>query len=134
MIHLIYVSTATKLMNQADLRFLLTQSRARNAKENITGMLLYDKGSFIQVLEGEPSAVEKIYRTILQDERNKDNVLLAKETISERDFPDWSMGFYDLGEMDSSMIPGYSNFMNEADKNSVIDLPIAKELLFHFKQ
>ena len=52
MIHLCYVSTATRLMTQADLLDLLATARQRNKACDVTGMLLYKDMSFVQILEG----------------------------------------------------------------------------------
>ena len=47
------------------LLFLLEQSRTRNQKQHITGMLLYLNGTFIQVLEGAEKDVNEIYAAIV---------------------------------------------------------------------
>ena len=116
MIHLIYVSTATREMSKEDLLFLLEQSRNRNKRQNITGMLLYGGGCFFQVLEGEASDVEEIYAAIVDDERNTDNILIEKEAIEERIFPDWSMAFKQLTRKDKASIKGYSEFLDREMK------------------
>ncbi len=65
--HLIYVSTAVKPMIGDELVSLLEQSRARNKRHRITGMLLYSDGHFMQVLEGEEASVMKIFEDISHD-------------------------------------------------------------------
>ena len=50
--HVVYVSTASEPMDDEDLAELLAQSRERNARNDITGMLLYKDSRFIQLLEG----------------------------------------------------------------------------------
>jgi len=79
MIHLIYVSSASQEMSEENLLFLLEQSRSRNKRQNVTGMLLYAKGNFFQVLEGEKSDVEEIYEAIENDGRNKGNIVIEKK-------------------------------------------------------
>ena len=49
---IIYISSAAKKMDDDDLLDILKTSRENNKKNDISGMLLYDNGSFIQVLEG----------------------------------------------------------------------------------
>jgi len=80
-------------MSDEDLLLLLEQSRNRNKRQNVTGMLLYVSGNFFQVLEGDIKDVEEIYEAIVKDERNKGNIVILKENIKERTFPNWSMGF-----------------------------------------
>jgi hypothetical protein len=45
------------------------------------------------VLEGEQEAAEETYARITQDRRHVDIVLLLKEAVAERQFPQWSMAF-----------------------------------------
>ena len=135
MIHLVYVSSATREMSEDDLRILLEQSRRRNKRQNVTGMLLYVGESFIQVLEGEEKDVSEIYEDICKDDRNIGNILIAKETISERAFPDWSMGFKRLSKKDKDDIDGYSEFLDsEMTPEQIAAHPSkAISLLYYYK-
>ncbi|MFZ1767471.1 MAG: BLUF domain-containing protein, partial [Candidatus Nitrotoga sp.] len=92
MIRLTYASTANKEWSSDELLELLKQARTNNGAKNITGMLLYSKGTFFQVLEGEEAAVENLYRTIEKDPRHKNCTLIEKLNITERAFTYWSMG------------------------------------------
>ncbi len=47
-----YVSTATEPFDDARLAELLAQSRRSNHEHDLTGMLLYRRGRFFQVLKG----------------------------------------------------------------------------------
>jgi len=111
-IHLIYISSATSWPSENDLLELLTQSRARNLKQNITGLLIYHNATFMQVLEGSAEDVHDIYNSILRDSRNTGNVILVEEEISERNFPDWSMGFKNLETCSPEDIPGFNDLFN----------------------
>ena len=113
LIHLIYVSSATKNMSDDELRELLTQSRDRNSTQNVTGLLLYVGNKFMQVLEGAMSDIDDIYSSIQKDERNTGNIVLIKEPVSERSFPNWSMGFKSINS-DTVQIEGYSDFLDQA--------------------
>ncbi|AUZ89011.1 hypothetical protein CVO76_16195, partial [Arthrobacter agilis] len=46
---IVYSSTATRPLNDADLSALLAISRRNNARAEVTGMLLYRGGRFLQV-------------------------------------------------------------------------------------
>ena len=133
MIHLVYVSSATQEMSVEDLNYLLEQSRARNGKQNITGMLLYVGGNYIQVLEGSEKDVCEIYESILKDSRNKGNIIVEKESIKERDFPTWSMGFQSI---ENSEMEGYSRFLVDDMKPADIanNRSAVVELLYLFKK
>lgn len=96
LIHLIYCSTATHEMSQAELLDLLRQSRKLNEQLKLTGMLLYGGGVFMQVQEGIPAAVDMVYQKICRDPRHHSLILLEREPVSERSFAGWSMGFHHL--------------------------------------
>ena len=114
MIHLVYVSSATSEMDNSVLENLLEQSRERNFRQNITGMLLYSGGTFIQILESKAEDVLDIYSSILEDERNTGNIILAQEHILNRSFTSWSMGFRRVHTSDLNGVEGFSNFLDSS--------------------
>ncbi len=136
MIRLIYASSATREMSEDDLLFLLEQSRRRNERQNITGMLLLVGNNFIQVLEGAKKDVEEIYEDILNDERNTANIVILKEEITERAFPDWSMGFKHISEKNKGEIEGYTEFLDRKFTPTEITGMSNKaiKLLYFFKE
>lgn len=136
MIHLVYVSYASHKMSEEDLVALLEQSRSRNAKQAVTGMLLYVEGMFFQLLEGEEKDVKEIYEAVARDDRNKWNIVLLEEKIDERTFPDWSMGFKQLSGNDLSTMEGFSDFLASENHPDFFKgkSDAALNLLHQFKQ
>lgn len=132
--HLIYISTATSLPSEDDLEELLKQSRVRNLRQNITGMLLYSNATYLQVLEGESKDVHEIYDSILNDPRNTGNIILLEESIKQRDFPTWTMGFKNLENFSPEELPGFINiFSGKIDKDIALARGAAAvDLLLHF--
>ncbi len=112
LIHLIYISAAARLPTEDELKALLEKARANNGKRDVTGMLLYHKATFIQVLEGEENTVRQLFDTIRQDSRHHAIVKLVDESITARDFPDWSMGFKKLKNSDIDGHPGFADIFN----------------------
>ena len=90
---LIYTCAFTNPLSCADLESIAKLSRKRNLDRNITGILLCKDGSALQVLEGEKSAVLALYETIKTDPRVTNLLTLIQRSASEREFPNWSMGF-----------------------------------------
>jgi len=90
---IVYLSTATRLMSDADLMEVLRVSRVNNARDNVTGLLLYQGGNFIQLLEGESAAIDMVYERIEKDPRHHSCLRMLDGESEERLFPDWSMGF-----------------------------------------
>ncbi len=136
MIHLVYVSSATRAMSEADLLCLLEQSRNRNKRQNVTGMLLYTGGNYFQVLEGEEKDVDEIYEAIVCDERNNGHIVILKENINDRTFLKWSMGFKYLTTQDKDLLEGYSEFLDRSMKPEDFTNKSDKvlELLYQFKK
>lgn len=71
----------------------LVQSREFNRSKNITGILLYCDGSFMQLLEGDEVEIRALYGRIEKDRRNYDVRTLLTLHTSERWCKDWAMGF-----------------------------------------
>jgi len=113
LIHLVYVSSATRPFGQSELIGLLEEFRQNNQRANITGMLLYRDGNFMQVLEGEEIAVTSTHERITKDSRHTGLITLLKEQITMRDFGEWSMGFRNLDSAELRDVPGYNEFLNE---------------------
>ena len=105
------VSSAAKPFSKTDLLDLLVKAREKNARLGITGILLYKDGNFMQLIEGEEQAVQDLIHLIEYDTRHRGLLILSRNTIAQRSFPEWSMGFCDLNEDESKFIPGYSEFL-----------------------
>lgn len=108
MYQLIYGSTATKDMTEADILQILETSRRNNGEKNITGLLLYKDGNFLQVLEGEKQLVKDLAVKIAKDERHRNMMIYVQREIEAREFSDWSMGFRNLNKFDVKSLDGYS--------------------------
>ena len=111
---LVYRSTAVRHLDPSDLLAMLTRSRVNNERCGITGMLLYQAGEFLQMLEGDEQAVRERYDVIARDDRHKWVSLVLTSPTSKRDFPDWTMGFRDLEE-GATPARGWTAFLDEAD-------------------
>jgi len=109
---LIYISTATVPFSKKDLLELLAKARQNNPARDITGMLLYKNGSFQQILEGPKERVRSLFAKIKSDPRHMGVIEVLSGEEDERQFPDWSMGFYDLNSAEAAAIPGYTPFLN----------------------
>lgn len=94
LIQIIYVSTAPASFDEATLRRMLEQFRQANERFGISGLLLYDGGNFIQVIEGPEAAVEHLFANIQADKRHRQLILLRRQAIELRDFPSWTMGYH----------------------------------------
>jgi len=64
MYHLIYKSKPVEAANQELLLSIFGASQKKNKELNITGLLLATDKHFIQILEGEKGAVNRLYHDI----------------------------------------------------------------------
>lgn len=107
--HLVYISYATYPFSEKELEDLLRASQRYNKQNGITGMLLYLNEKFIQILEGETEAVEKLMDIIEVDPRHRKVSVILQGATHERVFKSWSMGFKRLGLMDFKELSGYAD-------------------------
>lgn len=100
MIRLSYISQASKEYSDEEIDALLAKSRANNRALDITGVLYYGNGMFMQVLEGPAEAVDQTFRKIRKDPRHHDVHLVERVPIDERSFGDFNMAFSRLSDED----------------------------------
>ena len=100
MVRLLYVSRPVVPLTTTVTGSILATARAHNSANGITGALCQGQGLFLQVLEGERGAVNRLYGRIMQDRRHQDVELLQLEEITERRFGQWSMAHVDLSSLD----------------------------------
>ena len=93
---LVYVSAARPPVSRASLRALLVQCRRDNAADQITGLLLYRDGTYMQMLEGDHDRVEALYSAIKSDPRHQEIITVRTRRQDHRQFPGWTMGFGDV--------------------------------------
>jgi len=91
--YLIYVSSAVKLMSEDEIRDILVPSQTKNARLNVSGLLVYRSGNFIQYIEGPQESIQSLYHSICQDSRHRDMTVLDQGSVNARLFGDWKMGY-----------------------------------------
>jgi hypothetical protein len=132
MLQVIYASAAIKPFSAAELKDLLAKARKHNSAHGITGLLLYHKGSFIQVLEGPPEEVAALLASIEKDKRHHEIRLLLRDEIEANEFEDWSMGFIDLSQS-AKALEGFLNYNTDVPAH-LIDKTLAKKALKSFQE
>lgn len=99
-IRLIYASVARpEHTGYADLTALLRRAAQHNETHALTGMLVYGNEMFLQVLEGERTAVNELYNRIAADQRHERCTLLSANAIAERRFSQWAMKLVGIDDM-----------------------------------
>ncbi|WP_433223910.1 BLUF domain-containing protein [Dactylosporangium sp. CS-047395] len=110
MAHVAYASAACSPLSGEELSGLLLQARRHNARRGVTGILLYHRQSFFQVLEGNGVRVNELYERICKDPRHTNVVKHIQEPIEQRMFGDWTMGFARMGWGELEESPGVDDF------------------------
>jgi len=88
---LTYKSVATAAPRISDIDLLVTRARVRNRHLGVTGMLLFENGSFLQTIEGPPPAVAAVWQSIQRDTRHNHIEVLSEHIVASRLFSDWSL-------------------------------------------
>lgn len=87
MLHqVVYISYLKHTFNECEFFSQLMLSRQNNEQNNITGMLFYANGKYIQLIEGPKNSVIQLMGNIHQDERHYDIEIIADTAISYRNF------------------------------------------------
>lgn len=112
--YIIYVSEAARDLGPDDIESILAESRGYNPSKDITGVLLFAegsgrcRGSFMQLLEGDPEALEHLRQRIFADPRHHTKVVIERGEKPARDFADWSMAFRALAKSDLASHPVFA--------------------------
>jgi hypothetical protein len=94
MLHqVIYISYLKHTFDECDFINQLMMSRQSNAQNNITGMLFYANGKYIQLIEGPKNSVIQLMGNIHQDERHYDIEIIADTAINYRNFAGRNMDY-----------------------------------------
>lgn len=132
---LVYVSAAVEPFDDAALRELLERSRAANARDDITGMLLYRAGRFIQFLEGPPAAIGALVEKIAADPRHTDVTILLDGEAHARAFSQWTMGFEPIAAPQGPVPEGFRDTFDDLERadDGAVMLRAARELTLWFR-
>jgi hypothetical protein len=115
---IVYLSTATRLMSDVELMDVLRVSRENNTRDGVTGLLLYQGGNFIQLLEGEAAAVDAVYARVMKDPRHHSVLRMLDNESPERLFPDWSMAFRPAASLGDELKQEIADFIIRAPQEA----------------
>jgi hypothetical protein len=110
MLSIAYVSAATGPVSDEQIADILQVARRNNGRDGLTGALIYHGGRFIQILEGPDERVNFWYDIIEADPRHRILQKVREKQISERQFPDWTMGFRAPSGAATTQLEGFEDF------------------------
>lgn len=132
--HLLYISDAVQWISRADLESIREVSVRYNAEHDVTGVLFYSAGHFVQLLEGDPEEVRKLFRMIQRDARHRYLRLLVERPTDHRIFRDWNMGMLNLDQYSDAERRDLSELVRLAGQGETTadGTPVELEILSRF--
>jgi hypothetical protein len=136
LIQLIYVSTAEHELDESEIKKILDSSVRHNTPQEVTGLLLYSEGSFMQVLEGEEAAIDETMSRIEKDPLHHSLIVMTRSKIAYREFGTWTMGFRGVIAPDAATWPAYAPFFEYGFNAELIGAKpgLALDILRHFAE
>lgn len=95
-LQLAYISRATEPFEEDELFELIDHSQKNNKARGLSGMLVYNAGYFLQLLEGPEETVEGLMKTIAADPRHVEIKRVYERRTTQRIFGSWYMAYKNL--------------------------------------
>ncbi len=105
-----YISSSTQNDSLENIKEMYSKAKANNSKNNISGILIYHNGNYLQVLEGTHKDVDQTYIRISKDSRHKNIIKVINSDTEYRIFEDYNFGFTIL--RDSSEFKELKSYLN----------------------
>jgi hypothetical protein len=129
LLSIIYVSSAVNPFSDAELDALLVDARTFNKAADITGVLLYADGNFMQCLEGPTDSVLRAYDRILSSRRHKGLIEFNRSNIEARSFDSWKMGLLRPTKAEFISISNAVSLASPKDHSSLIAIEFMKSFI-----
>ncbi|MEM6821798.1 MAG: BLUF domain-containing protein, partial [Verrucomicrobiota bacterium] len=99
---IVYISQYTGPAENIDevLSSIVEKAKTRNPERDITGVLFYHNGTFLQIIEGPHASLEDLMSKLKEDSRHNKIERIIDEDISGRSFKEWNMDSFNLSETD----------------------------------
>ena len=107
---LTYVSRAAVGLSDDDVFNIYKTAMEYNALDGVTGLLIFDGGWFMQIIEGSQTALDALLVRMSRDTRHHALNIVDKRTIKARSFADWSMK---LVRIDRAHMKGIDSIASE---------------------
>src|SRR5450631_2148604 len=104
----------------------------RNLDLDVTGVLLYSDGHFMQCLEGPADRLASVYDRIKSDSLHFGIIDLVREPIQERAFSEWSMAFRVAGALGDAAPEQQDDLLSRKLSSSGEPLSVSRALLAKF--
>lgn len=113
---ILYTSKATSAESNASvpksLPRILNKARKNNSANNISGLLIFRNGRYLQILEGPAARVEHLFKKIKSDKRHEDVLLINEFAIEKQSFKGTGMNLDSDGKY-SQQLASFIEMHNE---------------------
>ena len=113
-----YISTAQVGVGGPLLGTIERKAQRNNVISGLSGLLMFDGVRFLQVLEGEPAAVQSTFDRIAKDSRHFGLVMLSDRELKQRSFGGWAMLCRDVSGESADLVELIAPFVRDADKST----------------
>lgn len=98
--HVLYVSQSMIPAEREGFRAaiidIMAEAQINNSSASITGVLAYDRGRFVQYIEGPPDRIDALIDRLRRDDRHTGFTVRSEGPVETRRFPDWSMALLNV--------------------------------------
>ncbi len=134
MIQLFYVSnTSFKFKGKEDIEDILAKAHSYNNTNNISGVLLYHSGIFLQLLEGDKAEVDSLFAKIFKDPRHSNITTFFEIEAKERIFSSWGMAYKEVDALDIKVVNQMLAWNRVLQRAKDIDHKLIINMLEQFK-
>lgn len=88
---ILYVSSATRLLTGSELQEVFTLAKGESLRLDITGLLLYYDGNFMEYIEGQEVNLHQAYHAIKRNISHHLITEIINVSVLQREFNDWSI-------------------------------------------
>lgn len=89
----VYLSTAVGVLRADELDRIYLRAKVANAGADITGLMLFHEGIFLQVLEGPAAGIASLMERVRRDRRHSGLTILESGPVTRRHFANSPMQF-----------------------------------------
>lgn len=118
-----YVSTASRDLPQDEIVKILEETQIRNNKHGVNGLLIYSEGNFFEVIEGEKTRIQDLFKIIKEDPRHKNILMIFEKEVYKPILKDKESNFISQNtkyhQMDVSNFLYYIKDLDEGTQKTV---------------
>nr|WP_294850839.1 BLUF domain-containing protein [uncultured Sphingomonas sp.] len=119
---LTYTSEAASGLSLNDVAAIHEAALTYNPLDGVTGLLIFNGSSFLQMIEGAESAIDDLLARLEKDKRHHSIKIRDRRIIARRFFPHWSMHRLDVPGGYQSGMAVVKNEVGERLDDELIDV------------